>query len=185
MARIAATGKRDGEEFESSYSAEEMNENLDILKKLLKVRDVILTVNQEYIYSAAQADEYRTEPPFKLQGSYRDMNKITEKVVSVMNDEELDALILTHYESESQTLTSGAEANKLKFKSLIKVIEDTEKQRWEEILETFQKQQEMKGYGNQNALAIKEMENISRHLDGIREEMLLFNLKKKTKKDEN
>ena len=74
---------------------------MELLKKLLTVRDVILTVNKEYIYSAAQADEYRTEPTFRLQGSYRDMNKIAEKVVGVMNDKELDTLILSHYESES------------------------------------------------------------------------------------
>ncbi|MGD1960106.1 MAG: DNA repair ATPase [Fulvivirga sp.] len=185
MARIATTGKRDGEDFEASYSAEEITEYIEILKKLLKVRDVILSVNQEYIYSAAQSDEYRTEPPFKLQGSYRDMNKITEKVVSVMNDEELDNLILTHYESESQTLTSGAEANLLKFKSLIGTISKDEKKRWDKILQKFQKQQELLGYGNQTGLVVKEMENISKHLDGIREEMLLLNLKRKERKGEN
>ncbi|MEO1099613.1 MAG: AAA family ATPase, partial [Bacteroidota bacterium] len=185
MARIATTGKRDGEDFEASYSAEEITEYIEILKKLLKVRDVILSVNQEYIYSAAQSDEYRTEPPFKLQGSYRDINKITEKVVSVMNDEELDNLILTHYESESQTLTSGAEANLLKFKSLIGTISKDEKKRWDKILQKFQKQQELLGYGNQTGLVVKEMENISKHLDGIREEMLLLNLKRKERKGEN
>ena len=46
------------------------------------MRDVILKVNLEYIRSAAQADEYRTEPPFKLQGSYRNMNKMAEKIKS-------------------------------------------------------------------------------------------------------
>jgi hypothetical protein len=44
----------------------------------------LLKVNAEYIRSAAQADAYRTEPPFKLQGSYRNMNKIAEKVVAAM-----------------------------------------------------------------------------------------------------
>ena len=33
------------------------------MKKLLRVRDVVLRVNEEYIRSAAQADAYRTEPP--------------------------------------------------------------------------------------------------------------------------
>ena len=36
------------------------------------------------------------------------MNKITEKVMPIMNHEELETLILSHYEGESQTLTSGA-----------------------------------------------------------------------------
>ena len=53
------------------------------------------------------ADEDRVEPSFKLQGSYRNMAKLAEKVVAVMNDEELDQLILDHYLSESQTLTAG------------------------------------------------------------------------------
>ena len=42
------------------------------------VQDVILKINQQYIASAAQDDKYRTEPPFKLQGSYRNMNKMGE-----------------------------------------------------------------------------------------------------------
>ncbi len=187
MIKIADTGQREGVDFEASHSSEEINEYVELLKKLLVVRDVILTVNKEYIYSAAQADEYRTEPAFKLQGSYRDMNKIAEKVVSVMNDKELDTLILSHYESESQTLTSGAEANLLKFKLLVDMLSSTDKDRWEDILEKFRKKQELAGYGNGNpaGLVVREMENIVKHLDGIREEMLLLNLKRKPKKDEN
>ena len=50
-------------------------------------------MNQEYIRSAGQADEYRTEPPFKLQGSYRNMNRLAEKVVAIMNDDEVRALV--------------------------------------------------------------------------------------------
>ena len=50
-----------------------------VMQKLMRVRDVVLTVNDQYIRSAAQADAYRTEPAFKLQGSYRDMNKIAER----------------------------------------------------------------------------------------------------------
>jgi hypothetical protein len=48
-------------------------------------------------------DVYRTEPSFKLQGSYRDMNKLVAKVVPIMDDKELQTLLLSHYESESQT----------------------------------------------------------------------------------
>ena len=104
-----------------------------------------------------------------------------------MNDKELDTLILSHYESESQTLTSGAEANLLKFKSLVNKLSAGEKSRWEDILGKFLKKQELAGYGGGNpaGLVVKEMENIGKHLDGIREEMLLFNLKRKSKKDED
>ena len=45
-----------------------------------------VVLNQQYIASAAQADQYRSEPPFKLQGSYRNMNKMAEKISAVMND---------------------------------------------------------------------------------------------------
>ena len=36
------------------------------------------------------------------------MNKVAEKTVAVMNDEELKALIDDHYAGEAQTLTTGA-----------------------------------------------------------------------------
>lgn len=124
---------------EGSYSAGQINEMVDVMRKLIRVRDVLLKVNQMYIESAAQADEYRTEPPFKLQGSYRDMNKIAERVVPVMNDRELDTLIFSHFENQAQTLTSGAEANLLKFKELIGKQTDDEKQRWTDIKHTFKK----------------------------------------------
>ena len=80
LIQIALTGKKDGLDFESNHSPEDINEYVNVLKKLIMVRNIILKVNTEYIHSAAQADEYRTEPSFKLQGSYRDMNKIAEKV---------------------------------------------------------------------------------------------------------
>ncbi|MGB0582464.1 MAG: ATP-binding protein, partial [Limisphaerales bacterium] len=135
--RIAETGSKDHVEFESNYPVEEIDEIVNVLRKLLRIRDVILTVNLEYIRSAAQADEYRTEPAFKMQGSYRNMNRLAEKVLPIMNDEEVEALILDHYEQESQTLTTGAEANVLKFKELIGVQRDEDKERWAEIKKTY------------------------------------------------
>lgn len=139
LIKIASQGTQQGVVLEGSYSAEEINEIVAVLKHLLKVRDVLLKVNEQYIYSAAQADAYRTEPAFKMQGSYRDMNKIAEKIVAVMNDAELQTLILTHYENQSQTLTTGAESNLLKFKDLIGVISEEEAKRWAEIKKTFKR----------------------------------------------
>ena len=118
-----------------------------MMKKLLMVREVILRVNQEYIHSAAQADEFRTEPPFRLQGSYRNMNRLAEKVVAIMNDDEVRALILDHYRGESQTLTTGAEANLLKFKELIGAQTPEEKARWEDIKKTFKHNTAARGAG--------------------------------------
>jgi len=102
-------------------------------------------VNQEYIHSAGQADEFRTEPAFKLQGSYRNMNRLAEKVVPIMNDQEVLDLVLDHYRNESQTLTTGAEANLLKFKELVGLLADAEKARWEEIKKTFKRHQLVRG----------------------------------------
>ncbi len=123
--------------YAGNYSIEEINEFVAVMRKLLQVRDVILKVNKQYIDSAAQADEYRTEPAFKLQGSYRDMNKIAERVVSIMNEDELAVLIDSHYENQAQTLTTGAQANLLKFKELIGKLDKTEAERWEDIKRTF------------------------------------------------
>jgi len=143
--RIAETGSREGVEFVGSYSAEEINEMAQVMEKLIKVRDVILKVNLEYIHSASQAEEYRTEPPFKLQGSYRNMNRIAEKIVPIMNPKELKILILAHYENEAQTLTSDTEANLLKFKEMTGWADETEQQRWQAIKKTFRKNKLLHG----------------------------------------
>lgn len=177
--KMAETNTSEGVDFEANHSPEEISEYVAVMKKLLEIRDVILTVNTEYIRSAAQSDEYRTEPPFKLQGSYRDMNKIVEKVVPIMNDKELETLIFSHYESESQTLTSGAEANLLKFKALINKMTKEEEQRWNQILEKFMEMQKRAGFGdnNQTAEVIVQMETISQYLKGIQGEMSLMNVR--------
>ncbi|MDG1810241.1 MAG: DNA repair ATPase [Pirellulaceae bacterium] len=124
---------------EGNFTVEEINEFVEVMKKLLRIRDVILRVNQEYIISAAQQDEYRTEPSFKLQGSYRDMNKMAERVVPIMNDDELNTLITSHYENQAQTLTTGAQANLLKFAELIGIMTAEEQQRWNDIKRTFKR----------------------------------------------
>ncbi|WP_240639584.1 DNA repair ATPase [Pseudofulvimonas gallinarii] len=85
-----------------AYSGAEINEISAVLERMLAVREIVYRVNQQYIASAAQADRYRTEPPFKLQGSYRNMNKLAEKIAPVMNAAELDQLIADHYRGEAQ-----------------------------------------------------------------------------------
>ena len=160
----------EGAEFETNHSPEEVKEYLEVFKKLFVIRDVITKVNQQYIRSAGQADEYRTEPPFKLQGSYRDMNKIAEKVFPIMNEEELDVLIESHYQNEAQTLTTGAEANLLKFSEINEELNEEQSHRWEEIKAIFIKQQRAKGYGvgNQMGQMMEQVEEIAKGLDGIR-----------------
>jgi len=142
---IAERDSREGVELQGNYSSAETDEIVTVLKKLGKIRDVVLRVNQQYISSAAQQDEYRTEPAFKLQGSYRNMNRLAEKVFPVMTDDEVDNLVLDHYYNESQTLTTGAEANILKFKEMMAVQSQDEEDRWDKIKGEFNRRQSLSG----------------------------------------
>ncbi len=137
--KMAETGQQEGIDFEGNYTVEEIHEYVATMKKLLAVRDVVLRVNQEYIRSAGQAKEYRTEPPFLLQGSYRNMNRIAGRVLPIMNDQELWTLIHSAYEQDAQTLTTGAENNLLKFRELTDRLTDEQAVRWAEIKRTFQR----------------------------------------------
>lgn len=131
------------DELDHTYSPAEVNEIKNVITHMLKIQDVVFAVNMEYIKSAATADEYRVEPPFKLQGSYRNMNKMTEKLVAVMNDDEITNLIIDHYTGESQTLTTGAEANMLKLKSLMEQLTEDESTRWDMICSEFKRNRQM------------------------------------------
>ncbi len=132
-------------ELSYGYSAVELAEIVTVIKHLFIVQETLLKVNQEYIRSAAQADAYRTEPPFKLQGSYRNMNKIAEKVVAAMTPVELDALVNDHYQSESQTLTTAAEQNLLKLAELRGRMTPAQAKRWDEIKLEYVRQRRMGG----------------------------------------
>jgi hypothetical protein len=168
MIRLADTGSREGIEFERDYSADEIAEFTSVLKKMLRIRDVVLTVNQEYIRSAAQADAYRTEPPFKLQGSYRNMNRLAEKVQPIMNDAEIEAMLLDHYTGEAQTLTTGAESNLLKFKKLLGLLDETEAARWADIKKTFGRNMLFSAAGDDKlAPIILQLTSFNDHLEGL------------------
>ncbi|MCB1233977.1 MAG: DNA repair ATPase, partial [Verrucomicrobiae bacterium] len=145
--RVAATGSREGVDFEGNYTMEEIDELVSVMKKLMRVRDTILRVNREYIRSAAMEEAYRTEPAFRLQGSYRNMNRIAEKILPIMTDAEVVAAIGDHYESEAQTLTRGAEANLLKFRELEGALTEPESERWTEIKRRFGRNQLIGGAG--------------------------------------
>jgi hypothetical protein len=119
------------------YSATEIEQITAVLRKLLRVREVVLACNRAYIASAAQDDASRTEPPFQLQGSYRNMNKLAERIVPAMNDAELEAVIDDHYLGEAQTLASGAEANLLKLAELRGTLTAERRERWAEVKAAF------------------------------------------------
>ncbi len=169
MVEMAASGNKDKVDFEQSYSPEELNDYFNLLQKVIRVRDVVLRANTEYIYSAGQEEIYRKEPSFKLQGSYRDMNKMVEKLQPIMNEEELDSIIVSHYENESQTLTSGAEANFLKMMELVEMQSEEQSNRWDEIKSEFLKRQKLKGYGDENAAKmIAQMQGIADSIHGLK-----------------
>jgi MoxR-like ATPase len=124
-------------ELSHGYSSVELEEILAVMRHLFAARKTLLAVNAEYIRSAAQADTFRTEPPFKLQGSYRNMNKIAERVVSALTPAELERLVEEHYQSESQTLTTAAEHNLLKLAELRGTLAPERAKRWNDIKDEY------------------------------------------------
>nr|MDT0659854.1 DNA repair ATPase [Micromonospora sp. DSM 115978] len=129
------------------YSAAELEQVVAVLRRMLQVQRVVLANNQAYIASAAQADASRTEPPFQLQGSYRNMNKLAERIVPVMNDEELAAVIDDHYLGEAQTLAAGAEANLLKLAELRGRLTAEQARRWAEVKAGYLREKALGGSG--------------------------------------
>ncbi|WP_400190445.1 DNA repair ATPase [Hymenobacter sp. B81] len=168
LIRLAETNQADGLSFEGNHAPEELSEYVAVLQKLLRLRDVVARVNAAYIASAAQADAYRTEPPFKLQGSYRNMNKLAEKVRPVMNEQEIEQLLAAHYESEAQTLTSATEANLLKLRELLGWLTPEQQQRWQQIKHTYQENLRNSQTG-QVLQVLTRLEAIAGGLSGIRE----------------
>lgn len=169
LIKMVETGSVEGIDFESNHSQEEVKDYTNILGKMLKVRDIILDINKEYIKSAAMDDQYRIEPSFKLQGSYRNMNRIAEKIITIMNEEELNILIRSYYENESQTLTQSAESNLLKFKEITNWLNPEEEERWTAIKEQFTKSQKLKGFGanQQMGAMLSQIELLNQGITGI------------------
>jgi hypothetical protein len=153
-------------DWEVEHSEKELADAAQVVRLLLQVRDAVLTVNQAYIRSAAMSDHYRTEPPFRLQGSYRNMNKLAEKIQPIMNEGELRTLLLAHYEGEVQTLTADAEANYLKLKEMLGWLSEEEEGRWVTIKTIFQ--QQLQNSQNQRLAMVAQMEGITQSLEGIR-----------------
>lgn len=164
-------------DLKSNVTSAEVNDAIAVLHNLLQARDVVLQVNDLYIESAGMQDAYRTEPAFKLQGSYRNMSKLASKIVPLMNRQELQQLVLTHYEAEAQTLTTDAEANLLKLKTIMQVSTQEEQQRYDHILTTFRKNNEFAGMdqSDQSAKVLSQLAGINNHFKTLVE---LFDNKK-------
>jgi hypothetical protein len=139
LVRMAKGEEIPASELSHGYSGAEITDILAMLRLLGRVQEVLLRVNHTYIKAASQEDAFRTEPPFKLQGSYRNMNKITQKLAPVMTVDELERTIDEHYGAESQTLTTGAEQNLLKLAELRDRLDEAGRARWDEIKEAFKR----------------------------------------------
>jgi MoxR-like ATPase len=130
------------------YSAAELDQILSVLRKMRRVQRIVLRTNRAYIASAGQADASRTEPPFRLQGSYRNMNKLAERIVPVMNDEEIEGVVDDHYLGEAQTLASGAEANLLKLAELRGRLTAEQAARWADVKAAYLRERALGGAGD-------------------------------------
>ncbi|MFE6555717.1 DNA repair ATPase [Streptomyces sp. NPDC057746] len=127
------------------YAPAELERILAVLRHLLTARETVLRVNAAYIASAAQPDATRTEPPFRLQGSYRTMNRIAQRIQPVMDHAELAALLHDHYTAEGRTLTTGAEANLLKLAELRGTLTGRQAVRWAEVKAAYVRTQALGG----------------------------------------
>ena len=145
LVRMARGESIQADQLSFDYSSVELNELLAILRKLSGIQQLLSKVNRQYVLSAAQQNAYRTEPPFKLQGSYRNMNKLSEKVLPAMNDDEVQRLLDDHYLGEAQTLTTGAEENLLKLAEIRGRMSEAQTARWEDIRRGFVRMQRMGG----------------------------------------
>lgn len=156
-------------ELEGNYNQQEVDDAIAVLRSIIRIRDVVMLVNQQYIASAAMKDAYRTEPPFKLQGSYRNMSKMAGKVVPLMNPEEVNTLILSHYEGESQTLTSDAEANLLRLKEIAGFLTPQQTERWNQIKEIFVKNNKFGGLSERDSSGqmLAQLNSFNEHLESI------------------
>ncbi|WP_425826102.1 DNA repair ATPase [Streptomyces fractus] len=146
LVRLAAgdpTARAD--QLEHPYSQTELSRVTAVLGHLIVARDAVLSVNAAYIASAGQSDATRTAPPFQLQGSYRNMNKIAARLDAAMGEAELAAVIDDHYRAEAQTLTSGTEANLLKLAELRGRLTPEQAARWAELKSAYVRHQALGG----------------------------------------
>ena len=98
------------------------------------------------------------------------MNRIAAKVLPLMTQEEIRALILDHYRNESQTLTQGAEANLLKFKEFENIADEKDKARWADIKKEFMKRRLLGGAGEEDPVGrvVAQLSGFQDGLDSIK-----------------
>ena len=169
LIRAADRGQRDDLALEGNLEPDAVTDILAVLEHMVALREVVLKVNQAYIRSAGMEDAYRNEPPFKLQGSYRNMNRMAEKVVPIMTEEERTTLVMSSYESEAQTLTTGAEANLLNFREMMGWLDEESTARWAEIRKAFQRKNKLAALGGEDRMSalLVQIETLGEGLEAI------------------
>ncbi|MEU5978262.1 DNA repair ATPase [Streptomyces sp. NPDC047315] len=119
------------------YEPGELAQVVDLLRHVLAARRTVLAVNAAYIASAGVSQEARTEPPFRLQGSYRDMNRIVQRLSPAMDAAELAAVVTDHYTAEARALPGDTEANVLKLAELRGALDGPDAARWAAVKEAY------------------------------------------------
>lgn len=155
--------------WEGTHSASDMEEAVSVTRHLMRIRDAVVAVNRSYIASASCPEEYRTEPPFKLQGSYRNMGKLAEKVSPIMTAQEVDTLLLDHYQSEAQSLARESEVSLIQVRKLLGMPAPADAQRWEQIMQAWSSKRGSRGAGQQ---AIAEITALRRAIEKVGESLV-------------
>ena len=166
LIRYAESQSEQLPDLEGNYLKQEIDDFVAVLQHIITIRNIVVKVNQNYIQSAAMQDVYRTEPAFKMQGSYRNMSKLAAQIIPMMNSNEINTALLAHYESESQTLTADTESNLLKLKELAGLLSSEEKQRWHEIKEIFRKNNKHGGLTKDDKV-FSQLTAFNENLEGI------------------
>ncbi|MFF3554309.1 DNA repair ATPase [Streptomyces tsukubensis] len=138
LVRLAAgdpAARRDG--LLHPYAAGELERILGVLRQVLAARETVLAVNSAYIASAGVSEAARTEPPFRLQGSYRNMNRIVQRLSPAMTEAEVAAVVTDHYTAEAQALPGDTEANLLKLAALRGTLDEAGAVRWSAVQEAY------------------------------------------------
>ncbi|QTD45189.1 DNA repair ATPase [Ottowia testudinis] len=169
LVRLAQGEPIDPAQLAHPYSTVELEEIKNLLQRLMQARDVLLKVNLAYIQSAAQDDRYRQAPPFKLQGSYRNMARLAPQITPLMTAPEMNALLRDHYRGEAQTLTTGAEENLLQLAHLIGQPSADEAARWQQIQGDYQRLKKLGGAEDDPALRVTSgLLDIARSVDALK-----------------
>ena len=84
----------------------------------------------------------------------------------MMTHDEVKEIVIDHYENESQTLTTGAEANLLKFKEMEGILTEEEAARWSQIIKDFNKNK-LLGEAGENDPITRVVAQLTQFNDGL------------------